>query len=40
MSRLPVKISFIYHASMIHGDQREALVQACGLLNITPVAVD
>jgi hypothetical protein len=38
--RTLVEEGFIHHASMIHGDQAEALVQACAFLDITPVVVD
>jgi L-fucose isomerase-like protein len=38
--RTLVEEGFIHHASMIHGDQTEALVQACTFLDITPVVVD
>ena len=31
---------FIHHASMIHGDQRAALLQACKFLDIQPVLVE
>jgi L-fucose isomerase-like protein len=38
--RTLVDEGFIHHASMIHGDQREALVQACKFLDIKPVVVE
>jgi len=38
--RTLVEEGFIHHASMIHGDQREALKQACKFLSIQPVVVD
>jgi L-fucose isomerase-like protein len=38
--RTLVEEGFIHHASMIHGDQTEALVQACKFLDITPVVVN
>ena len=38
--RTLVEEGFIHHASMIHGDQREALLQACKFLDIEPVVVD
>ena len=31
---------FIHHASMVHGDQKEALLQACKFLDIQPVVVE
>jgi L-fucose isomerase-like protein len=38
--RTLVKEGFIHHASMIHGDQKEVLVQACEFLDIQPVVVE
>ena len=38
--RTLVKEGFIHHASMIHGDQRQALLQACTFLDIEPILVD
>ena len=38
--RTLVEEGFIHHASMIHGDQRAALQQACKFLAIKPVVVD
>ena len=38
--RTLVEEGFIHHASMIHGDQRAALLQACKFLDIQPVLVD
>jgi L-fucose isomerase-like protein len=38
--RTLVEEGFIHHASMIHGDQRAALVQACKYLDIRPIVVD
>ncbi|MHB1295884.1 MAG: L-fucose/L-arabinose isomerase family protein [Anaerolineae bacterium] len=38
--RTLVEEGFIHHASMAHGDQRAALLQACKFLDITPVVVD
>jgi L-fucose isomerase-like protein len=38
--RTLVEEGFIHHASMIHGDQTDALVQACKFLDITPVVVN
>ncbi len=38
--RTLVEEGFIHHASMIHGDQRAALLQACKFLDIQPVWVD
>jgi L-fucose isomerase-like protein len=38
--RTLVEEGFIHHASMIHGDQRRALLQACAFLDIEPVVVD
>jgi hypothetical protein len=35
-----VEQGFVHHASMIHGDQRRALLQACTFLGIEPVVVD
>ena len=37
--RTLVEEGFIHHASMIHGDQTRALVQACEFLDIKPVVV-
>jgi len=37
--RTLVEEGFIHHASMIHGDQTSALLQACRLLDIRPVVV-
>ncbi len=37
--RTLVEEGFIHHASMIHGDQTDALVQACKYLDIEPVVV-
>jgi L-fucose isomerase-like protein len=37
--RVLVEEGFIHHASMIHGDQVAALMQACKFLGITPVVV-
>jgi len=38
--RTLVEEGFIHHASMIHGDQTQALLQACKFLDIGPVLVD
>jgi L-fucose isomerase-like protein len=38
--RTLVEEGFIHHASMIHGDQTQALLQACMFLGIEPVVVD
>jgi L-fucose isomerase-like protein len=38
--RTLVEEGFIHHASMIHGDQTSALLQACTFLDIEPVLVD
>ncbi len=38
--RTLVEEGFIHHASMIHGDQTAALIQACKYLDITPVVVE
>jgi L-fucose isomerase-like protein len=38
--RTLVEEGFIHHASMIHGDQTEALLRACKFLDITPVVVN
>ena len=38
--RTLVEEGFIHHASMIHGDQRAALLQACKFLDIQPMLVD
>ena len=37
--RTLVEEGFIHHASMIHGDQTQALLEACHFLDITPVVV-
>jgi L-fucose isomerase-like protein len=37
--RTLVEEGFIHHASMIHGDQTAALLQACKFLNVKPVVV-
>jgi L-fucose isomerase-like protein len=37
--RTLVEEGFIHHASMIHGDQTNALLQACKFLDIQPVVV-
>ena len=31
---------FVHHASVIHGEQRAALLQACKFLDIEPVVVE
>ena len=38
--RTLVEEGFVHHASMIHGDQTKALLEACKFLNIKPVVVD
>jgi len=38
--RTLVEEGFVHHASMIHGDQTNALLQACKFLGITPVVVE
>ena len=38
--RTLVEEGFIHHASMIHGDQTRALLQACKFLDIQPVLVE
>jgi L-fucose isomerase-like protein len=38
--RTLVEEGFIHHASMIHGDQTRALVEACKFLDIRPVVVE
>ncbi|MBN1583515.1 MAG: hypothetical protein JXA89_22590 [Anaerolineae bacterium] len=38
--RTLVEEGFVHHASMIHGDQRAALLQACKFLDIQPVVVE
>jgi L-fucose isomerase-like protein len=38
--RTLVEEGFIHHASMVHGDQTAALLQACKFLNIKPVLVN
>lgn len=38
--RTLVEEGFIHHASLVHGDQRQALLQACKFLDIQPVVVD
>jgi L-fucose isomerase-like protein len=38
--RTLVEQGFVHHASMIHGDQRSALLQACTFLGIEPVVVE
>jgi L-fucose isomerase-like protein len=37
--RTLVEEGFVHHASMIHGDQTGALLQACTFLGIEPVVV-
>jgi L-fucose isomerase-like protein len=37
--RTLVEEGFVHHASMIHGDQSQALLQACKFLDIQPVVV-
>ena len=38
--RTLVEEGFVHHASMIHGDQTQVLLQACKFLGIQPVVVD
>jgi hypothetical protein len=38
--RTLVEEGFVHHASMIHGDQVNALLLACKFLGIRPVLVD
>jgi L-fucose isomerase-like protein len=38
--RTLVEEGFIHHASMIHGDQTQALLQACKYLDVKPILVD
>lgn len=38
--RTLVEEGFIHHASMIHGDQRQVLLQVCKFLDIEPVVVE
>ena len=38
--RTLVEEGFIHHASMIHGDQVKALVEACQFLDVQPIVVD
>lgn len=38
--RTLVEEGFVHHASMIHGDQTQALAMACKFLDIVPVIVD
>ena len=38
--RTLIEQGFVHHASMIHGDQRRSLVQACKFLDIKPVVVE
>lgn len=38
--RTLVKEGFIHHASMIHGNQTDALIEACKFLEIKPVVVN
>jgi L-fucose isomerase-like protein len=38
--RTLVEQGFVHHASMIHGDQTEALLLACKFLDIEPVVVE
>jgi len=38
--RTLVEEGFIHHASMIHGDQTKALIEACKFLDIKPIVVD
>ncbi len=38
--RTLVEEGFIHHASMIHGDQTKALLEACKFLDIKPVLID
>jgi hypothetical protein len=35
--RILVEEGFIHHASMIHGDQKNALLLACKFLDIQPI---
>ncbi len=37
--RTLVEEGFVHHASMVHGDQTQALIQACKFLDITPIVV-
>ena len=37
--RTLVEEGFVHHASMIHGDQTQALLQVCKFLDIQPVVV-
>lgn len=38
--RTLIEEGFIHHASMIHGDQKESLLQACKFLDIKPIVVE
>jgi len=38
--RTLVEEGFIHHASMIHGDQTKALLEACKFLDIKPIVID
>jgi L-fucose isomerase-like protein len=38
--RTLIEEGFIHHASLIHGDQKNALLQACKFLDIQPVVVE
>lgn len=38
--RTLIEEGFVHHASMIHGDQRAALLQACKFLQIKPILVE
>lgn len=38
--RTLVEEGFVHHASMVHGDQRKALVEACKFLDVEPVVVE
>lgn len=38
--RTLIEEGFIHHASMIHGDQTKALLEACKFLDIKPILVD
>ncbi|MFN2229720.1 MAG: L-fucose/L-arabinose isomerase family protein [Anaerolineae bacterium] len=38
--RTLVEEGFVHHASMIHGDQTQALLQACKFMDIEPIVVD
>ncbi len=38
--RTLVEEGFIHHASMIHGDQTQALLEACKFLDINPVVIE